>query len=137
MAIIRPLQKNDQDQISRLFPQLSEDFSIFNVDKLLADKAVTSLVIEENGNIVGFGALVTYYLPSTGKMGNIEDIIVDEKHRGKGFGKMLMEKLIFIAKENNIIELQLTSNPKRESARALYTKLGFKIKDTNVFVLDL
>jgi phosphinothricin acetyltransferase len=137
MAIIRSLQKEDQDKISHLFPQLAEDFSVLNIDKLLSDKAVTSLIIEENGDIAGFGALVTYYLPSAGKMGNIEDIVVDEKYRGRGFGRMLMEKLIFIARENNIIELQLTSNPKREVARALYANLGFKIKDTDVFVLDL
>jgi len=137
MAIIRPLQKGDQEQVAKLFLQLTKDFSVFNIDELLLDNAVESFVIEEGKEVVGFAALVTYYLPSAGKLGNVEDVVIAEKFRNKGFGKMIMKKIISVAKEKNIIELQLTSSPEREVARVMYTKLGFHVKDTNVFVMDL
>jgi len=137
MSNLRKLEKRDESELLRLFQQLTERKINLAIDELLNDAAVTTIVIEENNAMAGTASLVHYYLPTGGRVGRIEDVVVDEKFRGKGFGKMLMEKLIEIAKENNLTKLQLTSSPKRQAARGMYVTMGFEMKDTNVFILDL
>lgn len=45
----------------------------------------------------------------------------------------LFEKVFLICKEKNISYLELTSHSKRVVAHYLYHKLGFKLRETNVF----
>lgn len=137
MTTMRCLQKEDQEQLKLLFAQLTCAASPVNTDKLLADDACNCIIIEESDAVIGFGSLITYQIPSKGEVGRIEDVIVDANHRGKGFGRQLVEKLIQIAKEKNLLEIYLTSNPKRVEARALYESLGFDQKDTTVYYLSL
>jgi len=58
-------------------------------------------------------------------------VIVDENYEGRGVGKKLMYKSIEIAQENDVKQLDLTSQPKREAAQFLYEKVGFKKRETN------
>lgn len=64
-------------------------------------------------------------------LAEIHDIVVDEKARGKGLGKKLLEELIktaksFAKKKRANIEVSLTSRPSRKRAIGLYKKLGFQ-----------
>lgn len=95
------------------------------------------VLLEENEKAIGFGALISYYLPTVGEIGKIEEVVIDENYRGQGLGKKLLQKLLEIAKEKKLKKVQLTSSPRREAARSMYQAAGFQIKDTNVFVLDL
>ncbi len=137
MHKIRKFEIKDQGQVEKLFLQLTGREVNIEIEDLMNDNAVNCLVIEEDEEVVGFASLITYYLPTLGKMGEIEEVIVDEKCRGKGYGREIMESLIKLAKEKKLKKLQLTSNPNREVARALYIKLGFEMRDTNVFVLNI
>lgn len=67
----------------------------------------------------------------------IEEMVVDEKHRGKGAGKLLVEHALRKAKEMDVKEIDLTSNASRTSAIALYESFGFQKRDTNAFRLSL
>jgi phosphinothricin acetyltransferase len=138
MSIIRHLELTDSEiEVSQLFSQLTGQ-NDSNVDiKALCESSTLCLVVENTGQIIGFGSLIPYYLPTVGEIGRIEDVIIDENYRGQGLGRNLLNELIKLAKENNLLKLQLTSNPQRLAARNLYQDLGFKIKDTEVFVLDL
>jgi len=52
---------------------------------------------------------------------------VDESHRNKGIGKMLMDMTLDdINKNKDIMKIFLLVNGKQKSAISLYTKLGFK-----------
>jgi ribosomal protein S18 acetylase RimI-like enzyme len=137
MPILRPFEEKDQNQAMKLFYQLTGTATILDAAELLADQAVECIVIEEDGIVAGFASLIKYYLPTGGKVGKIEDVIVDENFRGKGLGRKLIEELVKIAKENNLKKLQLTSSPSRVAARELYKSVGFEMKDTNVFVMNL
>jgi ribosomal protein S18 acetylase RimI-like enzyme len=44
-----------------------------------------------------------------------------------------METAIFKAKELGCKNINLTSSPNRVAANALYKKLGFEIRETNVY----
>jgi len=61
----------------------------------------------------------------------IEDVVVDEQSRGKGVGKFITQKLIELAKQQNVRYIDLTSKPERVAANELYKKLGFELRHTN------
>lgn len=54
-----------------------------------------------DGVVEGFALYYVRYSTWKGQRMYLEDIIVTEKMRGKGMGKMLLDKLIEVAKEKN------------------------------------
>ncbi|KAH3732731.1 GNAT family N-acetyltransferase [Pelomyxa schiedti] len=71
------------------------------------------------------------------RRGHIEDVVVDERYRGMGIGKQLVEALINEAREQGISDIDLTSSPTRIAANALYLQMGFKLRTTNCYRLTL
>jgi ribosomal protein S18 acetylase RimI-like enzyme len=62
-------------------------------------------------------------------VGDVEYVLVDEDFRGggRGLGRALMSHLLDQAREVGITLVKLVSEPEREGARALYSKLGFTL----------
>jgi len=92
--------------------------------------------IEERGRLLGMG----WIFPRQTILRHqaiIEDMIVDESQRGKGLGEKILKDLIRWAKRQKIEVIELTTNPKREAANSLYKKVGFKLHETNHYLLNL
>lgn len=60
-----------------------------------------AFVAKENNTIIGFALFYTRYSTWKGCRLYLEDFIVTETYRGKGVGKLLFERVIKEAKENN------------------------------------
>ena len=56
----------------------------------------------------------------------IDNITVEESHRGRGIGNKLMSRLISIAIEERVENITLEVRVSNEIARNLYKKFGFR-----------
>jgi ribosomal protein S18 acetylase RimI-like enzyme len=55
----------------------------------------------------------------------VENVIVDEKQRGKGIGEALIKHAIEEARRAGCYKVSLTSNKRRKDAHRFYERLGF------------
>jgi phosphinothricin acetyltransferase len=128
----------DCEDINALLAQLSPSARRVTSDKLRQLLAQSNYYIlaarSPKGRVVGIATIVIYE-KLTGKVGIIEDVVVDKDHRGLGLGKSLVQYLIKFAQAKNVEYLDLTSNPSRKEANELYLKLGFKKRETNCYRL--
>lgn len=92
--------------------------------------------VERRGKIAGMGWIFPRQTLLR-KQAVVEDMIVDEKFRGKGLGEKILLELIDWAKKQKVEVIELTTNPKRIAANALYKKAGFKLHVTNHYLLKL
>ena len=74
-----------------------------------------------------------FTLMPTGKKCWLEDVVVDDACRGKGYAKLLVAEVYEESKRLGAKSLNLTSRPVREAANRLYTGQGFKLRETNVY----
>jgi len=124
--------------LQHLLPQLTKNFKSFNLSDLkeIVDSDSTRLFIafdqSSADEIVGTYTLVMFRLP-TGNTIRIEDVIVDERRRGEGIGKLMMNQAMNFAKKSGIAKIELNSHPWRIEANKLYQSLGFTKIDTNVY----
>lgn len=89
---------------------------------------------EQDNRIVGSMTLVTFLIP-TGIRSWIEDVVVDGGARGRGVGAKLNLAALEHAKSLGATTVDLTSRPSREAANRLYQRLGFEVRETNVYRL--
>lgn len=125
--------------LNQLVPQLSSSASPLtgdDVEALITNPAVSVFIAKNDGAIVGTLTLVVFPIPS-GLRAWIEDVVVDEGARGLGAGVALTEAAIAESKRRGAKSIDLTSRPSREAANAMYVKLGFIQRETNVYRFDL
>jgi GNAT superfamily N-acetyltransferase len=60
-----------------------------------------------------------------GKVGILEDMVISEKYRAKGYGGELLASAIKYAKENNCLRLTLLTDYNNELAIGFYKQFGF------------
>lgn len=92
--------------------------------------------VEENGRLLGMGWIFPRQTLLR-RQAVVEDMIVDESQRGRGLGEKILVDLLRWAKGEGVEMVELTTNPKRLAANALYQKVGFKLHITNHYLLDL
>ena len=73
--------------------------------------------------LVGFASMHLSRKIRGGVIGFIEDVVILEKYRGKGIGKLILKNLIRKAKEENCYKLVLEC---KEDKLEFYKKVGFQ-----------
>ena len=133
----RPLEIGDSSSVKKILSEFKDGNHDIDIEELIADPKCHCVVAELSDEVIGFGALVRYNSPSKGEVGRIEDVIIDEKYRGMGYGKAILKELISIANEENISQIDMTSKRIRSEAHKLYESLGFIIRESDIFRLKL
>ena len=125
--------------LALLIPQLStsaEPLTREVLEEIVGSPATTLFVAKDaSGGIVGTLTLATFRAP-TGVRAWIEDVVVDATERGRGTGAALVAAAVAKARAVGARTVDLTSNPRRTEANSLYRKLGFAVRDTNVYRFD-
>jgi ribosomal protein S18 acetylase RimI-like enzyme len=125
--------------LAALLPQLNPALPIPSLDHLaavVADPATTLLIARDGAAIVGAAAVVVYVTPIWRKA-RIEDVVVDQAARGRGVGEALVKECIEVARRGGAGIVELQSARSREAANRLYPRLGFALRDSNVYRMTL
>ena len=123
----------------RLIPQLSKSNPAptkNQLESIVSSDSSQLLIAKTDGVIIGSLTLVIFRIP-TGIRAWIEDVVVDADARGKGVGEALNKFALAEARRQGVTTVDLTSRPTREAANRLYQRLGFKVRETNVYRYDV
>jgi len=127
------------DALTALLPQLNPKLKPLTMERLstvIGDPATTLLVARYDARIVGAAAVLVYATPAFVKA-RIEDVVVDENSRGKGVGEALVRRCLEVARERGAEIVELQSARWREVANRLYPRLGFELRESNLYRLNL
>lgn len=140
---IKELSVLSESQVSDVLSLMGELTSSIVVTPEMVLRTVASAsshffaIIDDNGHIVGCATLCVFDSP-TGRKASVEDVVVSSLYRGQGLGRKLMEHVIEYARtEIHDVEIYLTSKPHRVAANNLYQHLGFRKKETNVYMMKV
>lgn len=119
-ALLRQLTSCNDDRISKnSFDQFIDSLSPFHQIWVLEEK--------ESGKIVGTGTLLVEQkiIHDMGKVGHIEDIVIDSMSRGVGLGEKLVKHLKEAAFQLGCYKLILNCSVDK---KGFYQKCGFQQK---------
>jgi len=109
------------------------------IESLISDKASIFIVLEIENKIIGF--LYAYEEEKGGlpfhkkrKYIVIDNIVVDEKHQNKGYGKKLLDYIIKYAKDENYNDIELYVYCFNKKAIKLYEEYGFENLTQNMIL---
>ncbi len=142
MEVTRVIEVTDEISaaFNYLIPQLSSSSAVPSQEQLQEIATNDSLFIardpDAGGKILGSLTLVSFRIP-TGVRAWIEDVVVDEAARGKGIGEALTRAALERAAELGARTVDLTSRPSREAANRLYQRVGFKLRESNLYRFTL
>jgi L-amino acid N-acyltransferase YncA len=134
VAEIRALERADWPDVERIYAEgiatgnatfetALPTWEEFNRDRLPGHR----LVATENGEVVGWAAL----MPTSSRAcysGVVEhSVYVAESARGRGIGKALMQALIASADAAGLWTIQTSVFPENEASVALHEAVGFRV----------
>jgi GNAT superfamily N-acetyltransferase len=109
---LRPHLRSKEIFVTQVMEQYKEGYEI-----------IAAYEQEEVVACIGFRFLTTL---AWGKILYIDDLITKEKTRGKGYGKILLDHVIQIAREHLCKEVHLDTGYARHAAHKVYLKQGFE-----------
>ena len=143
MAIsIRHITGDDVRVVADLSRQL--DYTISEEDTLRQIRLITEsggdagYVAVEDGRVIGWMHVFYALRIESQPFCEVGGLVVDERYRGKGIGKMLVKKAVEWCATKECKRLVVRSNVKRADAHKFYEASGFKeAKEQKVFRLML
>tara|TARA_X000000368_G_scaffold195191_1_gene154095 strand:- start:3235 stop:3684 length:450 start_codon:yes stop_codon:yes gene_type:complete len=122
-----------KDSIINLLSQLTTcpNLSIENFTNLVSTLPDNHhiILLFDNMKIIGMATLLIEQkiIHNGSCVGHIEDVVIDNYHKGKGYGKVLIDHLSLLCKEKNCYKIILNCN---ENVIKFYENCGFT-KKTN------
>ena len=141
---IRKITEKDLDKLMDLYVQLSPINEGLPNEKrdeiweqIQKDDKITYLGAYENDQLIAtcFLTIIPNFSNQGRPIGFIENVVTDEKWRGKGVGTKLLQETVAMAKSHNCYKVFLESGIARTGAHEFYRSLGFddtRIKAFNI-----
>ena len=130
----KKITEKDLDKLMDLYVQLSpvnKGLPAQTRDEIWAqiqkDDKITYLGAYENNQLIAtcFLAIIPNFSNHGRSIGYIENVVTDEKWRGKGVGTKLLNEAVAMAKAQNCYKVFLESGITRTGAHEFYKSLGF------------
>ena len=108
--------------------QIDYMLDLFYSEETLTDKLANKrhhfFVLKKNEICLGFASYEHHYLNSNST--RLHKFYLLTEHQGKGMGKLMLDKIVALAKENRSDKLSLNVN-RFNKAFVFYQKMGFEI----------
>ncbi|MBU1587520.1 MAG: GNAT family N-acetyltransferase, partial [Actinobacteria bacterium] len=130
-TVIRQARASDADRVYLLLEQLepaySPDRAAFdtNFPLLLDDVSTSLLLVAENsvGSVIGYAlTTITPLLHANGSSAQLQELVVDDAHRGEGVGTAIVEEVERVCRERSVRQITVAS---RRSAD-FYERIGYR-----------
>ncbi|MDF7821654.1 GNAT family N-acetyltransferase [Runella sp. MFBS21] len=135
------IRKATQEDFPAIF-KLIKDFSVFQktpdkltitLPQMLENKDFFQcLVVENEGEIIGFASFFWAYYSWSGKALYLDDLYVEQTYRGHQIGTRLMEKLIDLANAEKCHKIRWQVSHWNSEAIEFYKKMGAQIDRTDI-----
>lgn len=126
VELYRELTISDSQVEHSRNPSLADYLRVFA--EIRADPTQKLFVAQVQGEVVG--TIVLLVVPNLSHNGTpwafLENLIVTERHRGRGLGRMLLEHAVGLARKSGCHMVELCSDVRRKEAHVLYGSMGFE-----------
>ena len=139
---IRQIAVADAAAVTDLSRQLGYPLGVAqiqqNIRAVIESKDHDAFVAVVENKVVGWIGVAQTILIESPPYCEINGLVIDENYRGKGIGKLLIDKATQWAKGRGNDKLRLRCNVKRTESHLFYQHLGFKdVKKQTSFELDI
>jgi len=129
------------EALTRLLPQLNPNLPLptrERIQALMDDPAVTLVIARDGDRIVGTATVIVYTTPYWIKA-RLDEVVVDKDARGKGVGEAIVRHCLEVGRRKGaqVAELQSGRGEVRAAAHRLYKRIGFAIRDSDIFRISL
>ncbi|SRR5258706_9060840 len=128
--IIRESEEKDAQVLSQLLGELGYPASPDDCQKriqLYRQDGYKLMMGEVEGKSIGFIALHWYHaFHHPRPIGRVVAFCVDEAHRSKGWGSLLLKYAEDFFRSKNCVKVELTSNLKRKESHEYYFRKGYQ-----------
>lgn len=127
--LVRPAIDEDAIALARLatvlgYPSTADDIE----ERLLAlryDEDHAVYVVVDDGEVRGFAHVAVRSTLVSGLSVELLALVVEERARGRGLGRVLLDRVESFARERDIDEVRVCSNVVRERAHRFYEANGY------------
>jgi ribosomal protein S18 acetylase RimI-like enzyme len=125
--------------LGRLIPQLDDlpSPTAEQVAAVVAGPGNILFVLRDPAGEIRATLTLVLHRKLLGNVAWIEDVVVDEGSRGRGYGRLMVEAAEEAARAAGLTSLRLTSRESRTVAHGMYEKLGYRRHQTRVYRKDL
>lgn len=133
----------DFDQLMNLYRQLQpgdpvltdgSDRRVF--DQILASPLLCILLLEVDSSVIAscYLNVIPNITRSAAPYAIIENVITDDQHRQRGYGRTLLEQTLAYAWDQGCYKAMLQTGSKRPATHAFYRACGFSADDKTGYV---
>ncbi|MEY9093455.1 N-acetyltransferase family protein [Paenibacillus sp. RC84] len=135
-AIIRLIRHDELDQLLELYRQLNTEDPVIppsedldnQWNEMFHNPKMKFVVVEDDGKLAAVCVLVIVQNLTRGgrPFGLIENVVTRENHRKKGYGSLILQKALDLAREADCYKVMLLTSSKEDATLRFYEKNGFE-----------